>query len=308
MRSRVAWRTSCSRAFRRCGTTSRRCAVRPAAKTSSTGRRPATSSSSGPSRSGAGSDGAGRGHDPASIGGRGHGRGPGGPPRNGATVGRSGRRAPAGRGPVVWRGRPAPVPRRIGPLGARIVVPAAAMARRRTGLVRMCTAVGSLGRPSVGGPALERRSPGFPGLTAPRTAAGPGGSRSGRSPWGPFRRRPVAWRAATGPVGDAPVGRASGRPRVGRSGALGPRAGRARSVRATALGPRSARRRVAWPRPAGRAMRPRAARPTIGPAGSCAAAALVALGPGTISHGPPPRRRPGAPCDANAGRHACPRR
>ena len=173
MRRRVAWRTSCSRALRRCGTTSRRWATRPAANTSSTGRRPATSSSSGPSSSGAGMDSARRGQASAGPGrdGRGHGSrgaagrscGPGGPVGRSRNAGRHGPRSGGG-------------PPRLG---------------------------GRHGPRSGGGP------PG--GRHEPRSGGGPPGRGvNGRSPAGPGRGACGSDPRAAG-SGRSPRGRASGR-------------------------------------------------------------------------------------------------
>ena len=312
MRRRVAWRTSCSSAFRRCGTTSRRCAVRPAAKTSSTGRRPATSSSSGPSRSGAGSGGGGpRPRPRRSIGGRAPGSRSGRPrPRNGGrSVGRDGaaplsatarRRAvaagPRGRsrgGYGRWPPGSAGRPRRLGG-------PRPAIARRGS------PRPGRPGSPSVGRPALGRAVAGSAGGCPSAGADGPGGRGS------PVR--PVA-------IG-RPVRRTAGPVAVRRRAPSGDRRGPAGRVRAAgAPGGPPDRRRCRRPggRAAGRDRRPpedataRCGRPATGPRRLAAAAGRAALPPGpglrsrrspgrSVSHGRP--RRSGA----SAGRRACPRR
>ena len=322
MRSRVAWRTSCSRAFRRCGTTSRRRAVRPAAKTSSTGRRPATSSSSGPSRSGGGSDGAGRGQGRAAVA-----RRPG--PRSGP-IGRTrpGRAATAriwpraGGGPPRFGGRRVRVAvalpsRGGGPPRSRSGTLAAA--GRAPGPRRAALRRGSGGRhgPRSGGGHLARGRRRV--ARSMRRSRRRGRARTVRGGAGRGRPAPSAVAASGGRPRSGPVAPADG-PVLGRVAGPCP-ADRATAAPSAAVGRDPGRRRIPARR---RTVRPGPASATAGPAptglarrsGSraCRPAACRACRPCHLRLGP---RAPSAVravshdrprrCAASAARRACPR-
>ena len=215
-------------------------AVRPAAKTSSTGRRPATSSSSGPSRSGAGSEPGPGGHARSRNGSRGHGRMPGGggPPERCArrSPRRAGWTAERGRVGGPWRSRRGRSGGRSNPPGTRSATgseAATGLARRRErAAARRSAAVGRRSRRAPVG--ASRAVGGRP--AGPRAAGATVRDwRTGRL--GPrIRARAVATgleRPRTGGRGPGgPPGRAAGRVGrgPGRSGAARPVARRMRRV------------------------------------------------------------------------------
>ena len=286
----VAWRTSFSRAARRCGTTSSRSAGRRATKASSTGRRPATSSSSGPRSSGGGRP---TGGPPTAIDRRRHGRartpeprprrGPGRTEPGRGPSGPSGRskgsdcRSLVGRGPrppIVRSGRP----------------PRSARGRR--------------GRPGSrsGDRDAARRGPWSRPRPRPLAAGGP------RSPGGPRTRsvaaavvRPSAVR--TGARAERPVRGASRRGAGRRTATAGgpprpePRSGTwPVAPRPIGRGPSGAARRTAGPLPVAR---------TIGPPGPPGPrSAATARSAGSTRSPPPGRPRGGRGRRSSGGRSA----
>ena len=249
MRRLVACRTSFSSAWRRCGTTSRRMALRWAMNASSTGWRPATSSSSSPSRSRRRTDRRAAARRP------GRGRLADGPPIDEAAGAGAGSRAVARPG----RSRTAaaaPARPRLGSGGRRL-------------RARVASGVRARGEPpaSVGAAAdgrrVGRRAAGGRGAGGVAARRGAGRIR-GRAAAGSRRRRRPPGAGAAGPraAGRGPPGAAAADPRAdrtrGRADARSDRAAGAGSAVGPTLeiaGPRPCRSRGP-PRPAGPGGRP----------------------------------------------------